>query len=413
MVASIWRQLARRRFKLRQNNMFQRRSNPFLRRTIRSRAIPVRQWAIRPKQIPQQNRIFNRVQRPQISHFGTLNNRKQVVPRTLGGVPNGVYREKLRTHAIVTMSDVPLPRSFVQLMDPIVRRGRNGRRRRMLRVSSLNTDTALWRSIGMRLVDKLRPNRTRIDLFNKEYRAQIVRNYILKNGGLNNIGTNLKKADGKEAIDLSNEIQFPSRIGRMFAISIQPMRFENLKARLGPWEKHLTLWPGTNGHLIDKTKWVRDGIAVPRLKRGEMGCYDSHYRLWKHISENNIPTAFILEDDADVNYSHSVANAINKMFDELQKHGVQYDLIYLGHNNNKKPRKMIGGSLGVPGGVQGLFAYHLTLEGARKLIQGAIPMTQAVDDYAYVSLKRVRQFILEPRLCWVVPIEQSDTANIV
>lgn len=267
-----------------------------------------------------------------------------------------------------------------------------------------NSDSALWRSIGARLTDKLSPNRQQRDLFDKNYRSQIVRNYILKNNGLDNIGTGLKKAN-----DL---IGLPTQMHNIFGISIRPMRFENLRARLGLWERYLQLWQGTNGQLLDKDKMVRDGTAVPRLKRGEIGCYDAHYRLWKHIVDNNIPSALILEDDADINYGQSTVDRINEMFREIQENNIQFDLIYLGHNNNKRPKKMVTRSLGTPAGVQGLFMYYLTREGARKLIDGAIPMTQPVDDYAYVSQNRVRQFILEPRLGWVVPIEQSDTANI-
>ncbi len=290
------------------------------------------------------------------------------------------------------------------------RRGLRGGKRY---AGHFDTDSGLWQSIGSQLTQKLQPNRQRFDLFDKNLRADTVRKYILNNNGLQNIGTGLKKANGSATMNLSQEIPFPSRISRMFAISIRPARFENLVARLGPWERHLTKWPGTLGTLLDKNKLIRDKVvAASRLKRGEIGCYDAHYRLWRHMSENNIPNALILEDDADINYSHETANRINKMFDDLQEHNVQYDVVYLGHNDRKRPKKMFGSRIGIPGGTQGLFMYYLTLEGARKLISNAIPMTQAVDDYVYVS-KSIRQFTLEPRLGWVVNIERSDTANIV
>ena len=266
----------------------------------------------------------------------------------------------------------------------------------------------MWQSIGMRLTDKLRPNRTRTDIFNKEYRAQIVRTYIFNTSG--RVG-NIAQTSMHAPTDHNHEIEFP--ITSIFAISIRPTRFENLRARLGPWEKHLQHWQGTNGEILDKTKMVRDGTVVPRLKRGEIGCYDAHYRLWRHISDNNIPSALILEDDADINYGYYAVDRIKQMFSEIQKNGVPWDVIYLGHNNNKPPKRKIGACLGTPAGVQGLFMYLVTLEGVRRLISGAIPMTQPVDDYVYASQPRIRQFTLEPRLGWVVNIERSDTANIV
>ena len=257
------------------------------------------------------------------------------------------------------------------------------------------SDAGVWQSMGMRLTDKLRPNPQRTDIFNKDYRAHIVRTYIL-----NGVSTT------------TSEIEFPQRMTPMFAISIRPTRFENLRTRLGPWEKHLRHWQGTLGMVLDKNKMVNDGLVVARLTRGEIGCYDSHYRLWKHMVDSNIQSAFILEDDADINYGHMAVDRIHQMFEEIQKNNVAWDVIYLGHNNNKPPRRRIGACLGTPAGVQGLFMYLISLEGAKKLIANAMPMTQPVDDYMFASQDRVRQFTLEPRLGWVVKIEQSDTANI-
>jgi len=35
-----------------------------------------------------------------------------------------------------------------------------------------------------------------------------------------------------------------------------------------------------------------------------------------------------------------------------------------------------------------------------------------VDEYVYARHNDVRQFVMEPRLNWVVPIESSDTNNV-
>lgn len=294
---------------------------------------------------------------------------------------------------------------------------RGSRRRRGLGrgkfANLLNTDSGSWQGIGARLTQRLQPSYARFDLFDKEIRAQTVRNYILNNNGLQNLGTGLKKANGSQLIDLGQEIKFPSRINSIFAISIRHTRFQNLLARMGPWERHVTLWPGTNGEQLNKDKLIREGVvAQPKLKRGEIGCYDSHYRLWRHMSDTNIPNALILEDDADLNYGHDAVNRLNQMFSELDRHGIGHDLVYVGHNVKHIPKKRIGSSIGTPGGCQGLFMYYLTLEGARKLLQGPIPMKMAVDDYVYFKGSAFRQFTLEPRLAYVVNIERSDTAHI-
>jgi len=206
-------------------------------------------------------------------------------------------------------------------------------------------------------------------------------------------------------------VDLPGLLTPIFAISIRPLRFDNLCKRLGPWKTHVQHWPGTNGELLDKNKMVWDGTVVPRLRRGEIGCYDSHYRLWRHIVDNNIRSALILEDDADITYGKDVVDRIKQMFLELETNKVEWDLIYLGHNTANPPRQKIGSCLGTPACLQGLFMYLITREGAMKLVDRAMPMMRAVDEYVFRLSGYVRQFTLEPRLGWVVT-ETSDTSLI-
>lgn len=404
-----------RRTRARQQNQFRRftmlkarsfTSHPQVRQRPRSFQLVLRQQSrvlLQKTKHPTQTQRHQQQIQPQLGHFGNRRNSRvrQPITWTAKQSPMGLVNNN--TTNTSTKQQMVRGTQIQQFYESKTKLLRKRRLRRGGKTISLNTDSALWRSIGMRLSEKLKPNRERIDLFNKELRSQITRNYILSNNGLQNIGGNLKKAS-------DYELPFPNQMIPMFAISIRPTRFDNLRARLGPWERHLQHWQGTLGAMLDKNKMVKDGIAVPRLKRGEIGCYDAHYRLWKHMVDTNLNHAFILEDDADIQYGQYFIDRVNQLFSDIQKQNAQYDVIYLGHNTNKRPRKQVG-CLGVPGGVQGLFAYYLTLEGARKLIAHAIPMTQAVDDYVYVS-RFMRQLTLEPRLCWVVPIEQSDTANI-
>jgi len=249
---------------------------------------------------------------------------------------------------------------------------------------------------GSRLARPLQPNRDNTDLFNKDVRRNIIQNRM---------GVNKHSS-------ISRNVPFPDRLLPMFAISIRPTRFQNLLDRMGQWSKHVELWQGTLGANLDKGQLMRDRIVTSsQLKRGEIGCYDSHFRLWKHISDNNIPHALILEDDANIPYGQPTVDRINNFFRQLEANQLGYDLLYLGHNDRSKPTRIYPGGVGIPGATQGLFTYYVTLEGVRKLLANAIPMKQAVDDYVWTS-KHVRQFTMEPRLNWVVEIEQSDTATI-
>ncbi len=247
------------------------------------------------------------------------------------------------------------------------------------------------------------PNRSLTDLFDKNYRFRIL------------------QSRGKK--QNSTDVPFPEEFGQMFAISIRPMRFENLSARLGPWAKHLQLWPGTVGANLDKDKLIRDGMLARNeyrkgefyLRRGEIGCYDSHVRLWRHIVQNNIPRALILEDDADLQCNENTVRRVRQLFKDLERLKIDYDLVYLGHNDvawNQPLGKIKGTEIGIPRDCQGLFTYLVTLAGARKLVQTALPMAFPVDVHVTEKKKIIKQYTIEPRLNSVVPIETSDTNTV-
>ena len=58
--------------------------------------------------------------------------------------------------------------------------------------------------------------------------------------------------------------------------------------------------------------------------RGQIGCYLSHYLLWKHIVDSNISEAIIFEDDANI--TDTFYNSLNKIKEELP---VDYKFLYL------------------------------------------------------------------------------------
>jgi len=256
------------------------------------------------------------------------------------------------------------------------------------------------RNIEPKRTHLLTPNRSSIDLFDKTYRSKLLQLHTVIH-------------------QKSPDIPFPEELGQMFAISIRPTRFENLRARLGPWAKHVQLWPGTVGATLDKDKMIRDGILVKKtydLKRGEIGCYDSHIRLWRHIAEKNIPRALILEDDADLKCNPTTVYRIQQLFRDLARFNIQYDVLYFGHNDvpwNQPLGFIPDTEIGIPRDCQGLFTYFVTLEGAKKLVQIALPMSVPIDIHVTNNKAFVKQYTMEPRLNSVVQVESSDTNNVL
>jgi glycosyl transferase family 25 len=214
-------------------------------------------------------------------------------------------------------------------------------------------------------------------------------------------------------IEKKKTLEWPKQITSAFAISMRPQRWQGMKARLGPWANRVKLWNATNGYTIDTGKWIKSGklSAGSRLRRGEIGCYDSHVRIWQHIVTNKIPVTLIMEDDANVRYTESHARKLKAAFDELETIK-GWHFMYVGRSNNRTKRAQTP-HLKSPLGLSGLFAYVLSLEGAKVLLQSAFPFRIPVD--VLVSNAHDKGKIiaaaLSPPLCYVVPVH-SDTAGI-
>lgn len=267
---------------------------------------------------------------------------------------------------------------------------REARRKKAIappKIEEKQRESSIRPLIGAPLSKPLEPNRNGFDLFDKNLRKEMVQRYIFEHGG-------------------GQLLPFNDRLLPIFAISIRPERFDRLVRNMGPWGKLVTYWAGTVGALLNPQELVKNGN---HFKRGQVGCYESHVGIWRHMCNHHIPHALILEDDADIHYGRNTINRLNKMFIDLDRHKVDYDVIYIIHNESYKPKMMIPGTeIGVPGSTQCLMGYYVTLQGARKLFERAYPMTRAVDDYVFLEGPRVRQYSLEPRLSWIFD-EHSDT----
>src|SRR3989442_3393968 len=110
---------------------------------------------------------------------------------------------------------------------------------------------------------------------------------------------------------------------------------------------------------------------------GMIGCWLSHYNLWKHIVNNNLDNVLILEDDAEPINEYN-----NKIQGVLASIPGDYDLVYLGcmgscsvsgHMYTKiiygKENKNYNEKLMIPTRPMCTHAYLLSNKGAKKLIE--------------------------------------------
>ena len=101
--------------------------------------------------------------------------------------------------------------------------------------------------------------------------------------------------------------------------------FKNLNPKLYEYER----FPAVDGCKISYAKLLKSGFDVDhdwidpilntKLTKGEVGCFLSHYMIWKKCIERN-ESVLVLEDDA----------IMTEYFDMKEVENLPYDFIYLG-----------------------------------------------------------------------------------
>lgn len=218
-------------------------------------------------------------------------------------------------------------------------------------------------------------------------------------------------------LELNKQLVWPKAINAAFAISIRPLRWSGMQARLGPWKQHVKLFNGTNGNSINTRQWVKEGkLGNLALKKGQSGCYDSHVRLWRHIVQHNIPITLCLEDDSNIRYIKEHEARMTQAIQEANKNAPKWEMLYFGRNEIGKNTNgaSVSQSLCRARSCNGLFAYLLKLEGAKKLLSRCTPYNHPVDVYVMHlhNSGYLNALAMKNRLCSTV-IVHSDTEGIV
>lgn len=212
------------------------------------------------------------------------------------------------------------------------------------------------------------------------------------------------------ALTHERDIAWPHELAQsnVYAITIRSDRWNRMASRLGDWAKHVKRFPGTNGRTINPRVWYQQKkLALKQMKRGRIGCYDSHVRVWKTIQQSGAPFALVLEDDADIRYSAQHASRIQEVLDTLQgrtgrSHGTTHpwDVVLLGHYNDRNYTQGLGNGLTKATKWQPMHAYLISQSGVQKLLKNAWPIRHALDVYVGSELKKgLIMYRLDPRLC--------------
>jgi len=131
---------------------------------------------------------------------------------------------------------------------------------------------------------------------------------------------------------------------------------------------------GNTGKLVPQ--WVDDSGRKNRLSRSEVGCYASHYILWREIAKSDVDTALILEDDCRFDFPKLEA-ALSKPLPEFEF----LNFCCYSYRNVPVEKKLVNHATGL---VQGhgywlTHCYAVSRAGAEKLLTLMAVQKQGLD----------------------------------
>ncbi|XP_041915916.1 probable inactive glycosyltransferase 25 family member 3 [Alosa sapidissima] len=126
-----------------------------------------------------------------------------------------------------------------------------------------------------------------------------------------------------------------------------------------------------------------DPFSGRTLTKGEVGCFLSHYYIWKEMVDNQMDKALIFEDD--VRFQGNFKRRLLRLMDEVEKVELDWDIIYLGRKQVKPEDEEVVENvrnLVVAGYSYWTLSYAISLQGAQKLIN-AEPLSKMmpVDEF--------------------------------
>ncbi|CAK5110729.1 unnamed protein product [Meloidogyne enterolobii] len=208
---------------------------------------------------------------------------------------------------------------------------------------------------------------------------------------------------GFDQIYLINLARRPERLNKMAQIlRLVGMKFERFEAVDG---QNLTK------RQLDSLNFL-PGYLDPWHKRpmklGEIGCFLSHYKVWKDVVANGYDRAIVLEDD--MKFTQNGTLILNKMVQDLMKTRLDWDFIYFGRkiNNWGNPELFVPGHshLSTISYSYWTIGYAISLSGARKLIE-ADPLNNllTLDEFLPIMYSQ------HPNQIWSRFFEEKEKLN--
>ncbi|XP_071983217.1 procollagen galactosyltransferase 2 isoform X2 [Engystomops pustulosus] len=121
---------------------------------------------------------------------------------------------------------------------------------------------------------------------------------------------------------------------------------------------------------IDVLPGYQDPYSARTLTRGEIGCFLSHYYVWKEVVDRGLEKSLVIEDD--VRFEFKFRNKLLKLMNDIETAALDWDLIYIGRKRMQvqRPEKAVPSVMNLVEADYSYWTlgYAISQTGARKLI---------------------------------------------
>lgn len=203
------------------------------------------------------------------------------------------------------------------------------------------------------------------------------------------------------------------KLKNIFVITMRDERWVKARKRYKNINANIKKWKATDGRFLNKIDWKKRKLLDNiRMRRGQIGCYHSHMKIWQHIVNHNLPYALILEDDANLTNNKNQYKKILAAMSDLESIDSNWDIFFLSRSVYKTPVKtFLTSNIVIPGPSYGCFAYAVSLNAAKKLLEKCLPIKRSLDIYVSAIGENLKTYAMYPNLFFVVKVK-SDTRNI-
>ncbi|XP_067309262.1 procollagen galactosyltransferase 2 [Pseudorasbora parva] len=142
---------------------------------------------------------------------------------------------------------------------------------------------------------------------------------------------------------------------------------------------------------IEMLPGYKDPYSDRVLTKGEIGCFLSHYNIWKKVVDLQQQQVLVLEDD--VRFEPNFKSRLITIMEDVKQSGLLWDLIYVGRKQLqiKHPERWVEGvkNLVSPDYSYWTLGYALSLQGAKTLLE-AQPLSKMlpVDEFLPVMFNK-------------------------